>query len=212
MNNELKQEFSKIQIDLLYHKYLYYDLEKPEISDYEYDMLEKRSFKLAQKLGFRADSWLGPEVEEKLHVHWMVGFDVKNIYWTDVVKEYNLIEKHEAYLKKKLEKLRAEMGTEPEKIEGYWWSKYETEYPKPIPYVLTDIAAKVIYNLILEKEKEAKVIRYRGFSRSRITGERLGSTEYWTDEWLWPEDFAKHYVLDHRVKPSSEFLKYIRYE
>lgn len=85
-----------------------------------------------------------------------------------------------------------------QKIEGYWYSEKMAEYndkykayPKPIPYVLTDVAAKVIYNLILEKEKTAQVTCYRGFSGSRITGERLGSTEYCTDEWRWPADFAK---------------------
>lgn len=118
------------------------------------------------------------------------------------------IEEHRARIKAKIDKARKVMNSKPENIEGYWYDEkmieYHSEYknyPKPIPYVLTDIAAKVIYQLILKKQEEAQVIRYRGFSGSRLTGERLGSTEYWTDEWLWPEDFAKHYVLDHRVKP-----------
>ena len=53
---------------------------------------------------------------------------------------------------------------------------------------------------------------YMGRSASRITGEMLGNKEYETDKWRWPGDFAKHYVLDHKIKPSNEFLKYIGYE
>ena len=104
------------------------------------------------------------------------------------------------------------------KVEGYWYekpySKYSKEsvYPMPIPNILTPEEAEKIYNLIIQKEVKARVVLYRGFSYSRITGETLGSREYQTDEWLWPGDFAEHYVLKHRVKPSDEFLEYIGYE
>ena len=97
------------------------------------------------------------------------------------------------------------------KIEGYWYGKYCPEYPKPIPNVLNDEQAKEIYDLILIKERDAFLRRFKGWSTSRITGEKLGSTEHQTDEWTWPCDFAKHYVLDHKVKPTDEFLEYIGY-
>lgn len=105
---------------------------------------------------------------------------------------------------------------EERKIEGYWYSpqiqKYDKiVYPTPIPNVLTDFEAEEIFKLIKEKEKVAKEVRYRGMSSSRITGEALGNLEYQTDEWLWPGDFASHYVLEHKVKPTDEFLKYIGY-
>jgi hypothetical protein len=38
-----------------------------------------------------------------------------------------------------------------------------------------------------------------------------GKHEYQLDGWKWPEDFAKHYVLDHKVKPTDEFLIFIGY-
>lgn len=117
------------------------------------------------------------------------------------------------------------------KIEGYWIEAptvfefklsngsvfrkeipAKTNYPIPIPNVLTEDEAKTIYNLILEKEKYAKVVAYRGFSESRITGEILGNEEYETDEWKWPADFAEHYVLTHKVRPTDEFLKWIGYD
>jgi len=107
-----------------------------------------------------------------------------------------------------------------QKIEGYWKSTnpqyehqkiQEKDYLIPIPNILTEQEAKEIYNLIVNKQATATLIRYKGFSGSRITGERLGSQEYETNEWRWPADFAEHYVLTHKVKPTDEFLNYIGY-
>lgn len=100
------------------------------------------------------------------------------------------------------------------KKEGFWHSdaivKWEgIKYPNPIPNSLSEEEAKEIHSLIKEKEEEAKQLAYRGTSQSRITGERLGNKEYKTDSWVWPGDFADHYVLEHRVKPTDEFLDYI---
>ena len=99
-----------------------------------------------------------------------------------------------------------------EKIEGYWYSELSSEYPMPVKDVLTEQEAIKIYGLIKLKEEEARLIRYKGPTRSRITGEYLGSREYATLEWRWPADFAKHYVLENRVKPTDEFLDYIGYK
>jgi len=96
-------------------------------------------------------------------------------------------------------------------IEGYWYNKYSPEYPMPIPNQLTDLEASQIYDLIVEKQKTANEVRYRGFSQSRITGETLGCAEYQTTDWTWPADFAPHYVLKHKVRPTDEFLKFIGY-
>lgn len=117
------------------------------------------------------------------------------------------------------------------KIEGYWKEipfifetklrdgtvykremSVKTDYPIPIPNVLSENESKEIYNLILEKQKGAKLVGYMGCSESRITGERLGNEEYETDEWKWPADFAEHYVLTHKVRPTDEFLKWIGYD
>lgn len=105
-----------------------------------------------------------------------------------------------------------------QKIEGYWYSKYEPEYPKPIPNVLTDQEAKEIYDLIRKKELlcetqfEIGCLRaQKGCSESRITGEKLGSREYRINDWIWPGDFALHYVLKHKIRPTNDFLKFIGY-
>ena len=99
-----------------------------------------------------------------------------------------------------------------QKIEGYWYSKHSIEYLMPVPYVLTQEQADEIYELIKQKEKTARVISFRGVSTSRLDGSYVGSQEYHTDEWIWPQGFAEHYVKKYRVKPSIDFLKYIGYD
>lgn len=106
--------------------------------------------------------------------------------------------------------------------EGFWFSVQQPNYPMPIPNQLSDSEAKDIYDLIRIKENECSdpehkndfifVSLYRGMSSSRITGELLGCAEYNHSDWVWPGDFAEHYVLKHKVKPSNEFLKFIGYE
>lgn len=96
-------------------------------------------------------------------------------------------------------------------IEGYWRSDSSPYYPMPVPYVLSEDQAQEIYSLIVAKQNEAHRIKFRGFSKSRITGERLGCAEYRLNNWRWPGDFAKHYVLCHKVKPTDAFLDFIGY-
>ena len=74
------EEFIKLQKVLLKHKYLYYVLSTPELSDYDYDMLERSSFKMAKELGFNADNYEGEEDNESHHVHWMIGYKEGSIY------------------------------------------------------------------------------------------------------------------------------------
>lgn len=83
----IEGSFDNLQKVLLMHKYLYYIKSSPIITDYEYDMLEKESYLLAQELGFRADPWEGPEEDEKHHVHWMVGFDPSHPLSNEVIEE-----------------------------------------------------------------------------------------------------------------------------
>jgi len=98
---------------------------------------------------------------------------------------------------------------EDKRIEGYWYSEREPKYPMPIPNQLEQKEAEEIFKLIKEKEAECEIIYTRGSSLSRIDKSRVGSTEYQHEKWLWPENFAEHYVLKYKIKPSGEFLKFI---
>ena len=74
-------EFIYIQRKLLKAKQIYYNKEELQfLTDYQFDMLEKQSFDIAKKLGFRADKYLGPEKNEKHHIHWMIGYNEINNY------------------------------------------------------------------------------------------------------------------------------------
>lgn len=100
-------------------------------------------------------------------------------------------------------------------IEGYWKgiNPKEKKYPMPVPNVLSAEEAKDIYDLIHEKEKKASKTVYRGMANSRIEPEvYVGAAEFSLDNWIWPDGYAKHYVLKHRVKPSDNFLKFIGYD
>lgn len=70
----LELEFKQVQDKLLRAKKYYYKKHKSIMTDYEFDTLEKYSFKLARELGFRADKYKGPKKNEKHHIHWMIGY------------------------------------------------------------------------------------------------------------------------------------------
>jgi hypothetical protein len=96
-------------------------------------------------------------------------------------------------------------------IEGYWYSKYEPQYPKPVPYAITQEQADDIYALIKKKEVTLIPECYMGWSESRIDGSVVGTEEFECEGWVWPEGFAEHYVKKYRVKPTSDFLKFLGY-
>jgi NAD-dependent DNA ligase len=74
------KKFIELQKELLRHKFLYYVQNTPEISDYDYDILERKSLYLADTLGFNANPFTGPEENEAHHVHWMIGYNENSIY------------------------------------------------------------------------------------------------------------------------------------
>lgn len=98
------------------------------------------------------------------------------------------------------------------KIEGYWNNSYNDypEYPMPVANVLTQDDANEIADMIEKCQEIATENRFRGISASRITGEGLGCAEYELDDWAWPGDFAEHYVRTHRVKPTDEFITFVK--
>lgn len=98
------------------------------------------------------------------------------------------------------------------KIEGYWYSELHKEFPMPVPNVLSKYEAELIYDLIKKTEYYARKEFYKGFANSRIEKSVwVGSAEFEKGGWIWPEGFAEHYVLKHRVKPTDDFLKFIGY-
>lgn len=95
------------------------------------------------------------------------------------------------------------------RVEGYWFSEYTPQYPLPIKNQLSSKEAKEIFDLIKDKEEEATKFLTRGHSISRLDDTIVGNGEFHHTHWLWPENFAAHYVLKYRVKPSQAFLEFI---
>jgi NAD-dependent DNA ligase len=54
---DLKKQFEKLELELLTHKYHYYILNSPIITDYEYDLKERRFFEIGAELGIDMDTY-----------------------------------------------------------------------------------------------------------------------------------------------------------
>jgi hypothetical protein len=115
------------------------------------------------------------------------------------------------------------------KQEGFWYSKSEPHYPMPVEqenqHPLKDLIIEK-YDALLSlpvfhpdynsgepldwDEIHNHVVSYRGFSWCRIcpsrSGASMGTKSYRYNGWEWPEGF-RHYIVEHNVVPSKEFLK-----
>ena len=109
--------------------------------------------------------------------------------------------------------------------EGFWYSEYEKDLPMPqandkpwegkdefLDY-LTDVESDALTNYWaanegVDYEPCDEVIGMRGFSICRICGIGNGSHEFHINDWYWPEGL-RHYIEEHNVRPSDEFIKFI---
>ena len=86
---------------------------------------------------------------------------------------------------------------------GYWYSKYEPQYPKPVegkPFT----GQKEFLERLEKIEKRTQKIHYKGWSRCRICNCMNGTTEHVSKSFRWPEGYI-HYIRDHNVKPDEDF-------
>ena len=114
------------------------------------------------------------------------------------------------------------MSAKEIKKEGFWKSNEEPNLPMPksisdpsllrnwkfVKGVFVEMLSR-IEKAIKEKEIDGAFIVYRGYSKCRLCGILNGSYEFEADGWKWPEGYI-HYLLIHNVKPSSEFMQFIR--
>lgn len=112
----------------------------------------------------------------------------------------------------------------PRNIEGYWASskdpekdRYKGKYPFPVALPEKwDGQDELAAHLAL-LEDHCKALNhtggYFGCSNSRITGENLGSGEYWHTHngttWLWTVDLLPHYIKKFNVLPSQSFRDWV---
>eukprot|EP01129_Flabellula_baltica_P015035 TRINITY_DN740_c0_g1_i1.p1 TRINITY_DN740_c0_g1~~TRINITY_DN740_c0_g1_i1.p1 ORF type:complete len:128 (+),score=20.42 TRINITY_DN740_c0_g1_i1:116-499(+) len=101
-------------------------------------------------------------------------------------------------------------------IEGYWKPQESdgvSPYPFPIPNKFTHQRRREAFIQKLQHIQETGTdsVAFRGFSPCRLCdNEQNGSQEYTSKDglWTWPEGYI-HYVRDHQVMPSPEFLKWV---
>ncbi|MGY5848485.1 NAD-dependent DNA ligase LigA [Salegentibacter sp. HM20] len=90
---EIKQKITKLREELEHHNYLYYVLDKPEISDYEFDMMLKELQELEEK---------HPEFDDPNSPTRRVGGAVTKNFET-VVHDYRMYSLSNSYSKEELE-------------------------------------------------------------------------------------------------------------
>lgn len=94
------------------------------------------------------------------------------------------------------------------KKEGFWYSKHEPNLPRP-EQIWSDKKALHKF-LVLLKHTEKKATRkcQKGASKCRICGKNNGSCTFFYKNWTWPDGLI-HYVANHNIKPSREFIQFI---
>ena len=103
--------------------------------------------------------------------------------------------------------------------EGYWAHRVEPtdslgEPALPSPEAGSWAAQEVEPFLVRLDAVERALSRrelvrsFMGFSTCRICACRNGTREFFIEGWKWPEGL-RHYIADHRVRPSGDFLDLI---
>ena len=92
--------------------------------------------------------------------------------------------------------------------EGFWFSISEPHYPVPKPFNKEWDGQKDFLVALKRKEGKASKDQYRGMSTCRICFKLNGSEEYTLEGWVWPSGL-KHYIQDHNVKPTQEFIDFV---
>lgn len=93
-------------------------------------------------------------------------------------------------------------------IEGYWYSKSEPQYPHPISNKDKWEGQDKFVNQLINTQFKASKTNYKGWSDCRVCNKMNGSSEFQLDNWKWPEGLL-HYIVNHNVKPSQEFIDFI---
>lgn len=96
-------------------------------------------------------------------------------------------------------------ANENDRREGFWGSGNQ---PEALSEAWEGRDAFLVALSVLERHAER--VRYRGWSNCRVCGCVNGSDTFHAKGWQWPSGFA-HYVRDHNVKPSDDFIAMVTY-
>lgn len=70
---------------------------------------------------------------------------------------------------------------------------------------------KILAKMLHKVEALARERHYKGWSTCCMCGCRNGSSEYSYKNFVWPSGLM-HYIVDHNVKPSYQFITFIARE
>lgn len=94
--------------------------------------------------------------------------------------------------------------------EGFWRSSPHADEKLPWPRPAAKWPQRVAFLQMLDRaEAEAQRISFRGFALCRVCRCRNGHESLRLDVWEWPSGF-RHYIAEHKVRPSAEFEIFIR--
>ena len=95
------------------------------------------------------------------------------------------------------------------KYEGYWRNSKEEVSELPWPTPERSWTGRLAFLALLESaEANAERVAYRGISLCRICRCKNGNAALQLENWDWPSGY-KHYLVDHDVRPSADFEKFI---
>lgn len=93
--------------------------------------------------------------------------------------------------------------------EGFWKSDAEPDLLMPVAQDESWKGQGAFLTLLLGVELFTKSTAFRGMSICRICKTWNGNATFELDGWEWPSGLA-HYIKEHNVKPSNDFIEFIR--
>ena len=97
---------------------------------------------------------------------------------------------------------------ETTRIEGYWKSTWEPQYPFPQENTIDPTTKNEFVEKLQEMERIAHKEQYMGDSECRICKCTNGSREFVYKGWRWPSGYL-HYIILHSVAPTDEFFEFV---
>lgn len=148
----------------------------------------------------------------------MSGADMQNfsfalIHLSDAMKDVDLNIKHIVETEEIKRSVVDNDGCYfPPNIEGYWRLKpIKDQSGLPFPKINTlsvkDYSQEDFISALEKVESKAQVLRFKGMSNCRLTGEWNGSTEYSYKNWNWPSGYINY--IKKGVLPSREFFFFV---
>ncbi len=93
---------------------------------------------------------------------------------------------------------------------GFWYSKFEPEYPMPVARSKPFPDKEQILRNLTQVEAQAEKLHYRGSSIWRLCDlKRNGAFSFRLKGFEWPVGY-RHYLEEHNVAPDPAFVRHFK--